>query len=60
MGVSRALTLLAIIVVETAAINAEAATLSLVGSSIKVCQLIGETDWPTSSRQRRGRSRISD
>ena len=54
MGVSRAFTLLAIIVVETAAINAEAATLSLVGSSIKVCQLIGETDWankqPTAAR----------
>lgn len=54
MSRSRALTLLAIIVAGTAAIHAEAATLSLVGSSIKVCQLVGETDWaskqPTAAR----------
>jgi Domain of unknown function (DUF4185) len=29
------------------AIDAKAATLSLVGSSTKVCQLIGDTDWAT-------------
>lgn len=29
------------------AIDAKAATLSLVGSSTKICQLIGDTDWAT-------------
>ena len=54
MSMSRAFTLLAIIVAATAPIGAEATTLSLVGSSVKVCQLVGETDWagkqPTAAR----------
>ncbi len=50
MGMSRTFALLAaifIVVVETLPIDADAATLSLVGSSTKVCQLTGETDWAT-------------
>ncbi len=50
MSMSRTFALLAAIffvVVETLPIDADAATLSLLGSSTKVCQLTGETDWAT-------------
>ena len=45
MIMSRAFTVLAVVVATTPAINVEAATLSLVGSSVKLCQLVGENDW---------------
>jgi len=48
MRLSRTLALLTALSIATAlATAANAATLSLVGSSLKVCQLIGETDWAT-------------
>lgn len=48
MRMSRTLALLtALSIVTSLAAAANAATLSLVGSSVKVCQLIGETDWAT-------------
>lgn len=50
MSMSRAFALLAAFLVATVVtfpIDARAATLSLAGSSTKVCQLIGETDWAT-------------
>jgi Domain of unknown function (DUF4185) len=47
MSMSRTLAAILIAMVEALAINANAATLSLVGASTKVCQLVGETDWAT-------------
>ncbi len=48
MRMSRTLALLTVIFTATSLpIGADAATLSLLGSSTKVCQLIGENDWLT-------------
>jgi hypothetical protein len=50
MSLSRTFASLATIfiaTVESPSIDADAATLSLVGSSTKVCQLTGDTDWAT-------------
>jgi len=41
------LTAVSVAAVESLPIDATAATLSLIGSSTKVCQLIGESDWTT-------------
>ncbi len=48
MRMSRTLCLLTVILTTTSLpIGADAAMLSLLGSSTKVCQLIGENDWLT-------------
>src|SRR5271169_1829385 len=49
MSMSRTFTLLAafLVMIGRLPVEADAATLSLVGSSTKVCQLIGDTDWAT-------------
>jgi len=63
MSMSRTLALLAaifIVVVETLPIDADAVTLSLVGSSTKVCQFTGETDWATNQPTAAQTFRISD
>ena len=41
------LSVISIVTIQTITSGADAATLSLVGSSTKVCQLVGETDWAT-------------
>jgi len=41
------LTVISIVTIQAITSGADAAKLSLVGSSTKVCQLVGDTDWAT-------------